>query len=106
MEEPAKSPFLSKAKLGMIVAIVTIVGSILVGGANFGELKATVAQHEIRLKAIEGQLAIITENTQTALPIQLDLKQHFTFQWKQYVLISTHERGKHLPCILIVNRIK
>jgi hypothetical protein len=64
MDEQARTPLLSKAKMGMIVAIVTIVGSILVGGANFGELKATVAQHEIRLKAIEGQLALITENTQ------------------------------------------
>ena len=51
--------------LGTLVAIVTIVGSILLGGVNFGSVKATVNQHELRLTEIGERITGIDDRTQS-----------------------------------------
>lgn len=76
--------------LGTLVAIVTVVGSILIGGVNFGDVKATVGQHEVRLGEIGERIERIDQRTQkmeiTTERIATDLS------WIKLTLMEIKER--------------
>lgn len=42
-----------KLSIGTLLALVTLIGSILIGGANFGEVRATVEEQDKRMMQIE-----------------------------------------------------
>lgn len=50
--------------LAPLVALITIVGSLILGGANYGDVTATVHQHEVRLSEIGEKINRIDERTQ------------------------------------------
>ena len=45
-----------KLSLGTIVALLTIIGSILIGGINFGEVRGNQRGQELRLEDIQGRI--------------------------------------------------
>jgi len=42
-----------KLSIGTLLALVTLIGSILIGGANFGEVRATVTEQKERMAGLE-----------------------------------------------------
>ena len=45
-----------RLSLGTIVALLTIIGSILIGGINFGEVRGNQRGQELRLEDIQGRI--------------------------------------------------
>lgn len=78
--------------LGPLVAVVTIIGSILLGGVNFGDVKATVHQHEVRLSEIGGKINGIDQRTQS---IEIMNERIATdLSWIKLALMDLRERQK------------
>ena len=48
-----------KLSIGTLLALVTLIGSILIGGANFGEVRATVEEQDKRMNQIEDRFTNI-----------------------------------------------
>lgn len=51
-----------KFTLGTILALVTLIGSILVAGTNFGEVRGSVLGHTHRINAVENRIKTIEEH--------------------------------------------
>ena len=45
-----------RISLGSIVALLAIIGSILIGGINFGEVRGNQRGQELRLEDIQGRI--------------------------------------------------
>ena len=52
-----------KFSMGALLALVTIIGSILIGGANFGEVRGRMTEHASRIDSIEKRIEGLEENT-------------------------------------------
>ena len=50
-----------KLSIGTLLALVTLIGSILIGGANFGEVRATVEEQKVRMSRLEEQFTGIDQ---------------------------------------------
>jgi hypothetical protein len=51
--------------LSGLVAVITIIATVLVGGMNIGNVEAVVNQHEFRLNEIDSRNRTLDERTQT-----------------------------------------
>ncbi len=50
-----------KLSIGTLLALVTLIGSILIGGANFGEVRATVEEQNKRMIMMEERFSGIEQ---------------------------------------------
>lgn len=51
-----------RISIGVIVAICTVVGSILIGGANFGEVRGSVDEQSRRIDSLDTRMITIEEH--------------------------------------------
>lgn len=50
-----------KLSIGTLLALITLIGSILIGGANFGEVRATVEEQKSRMSNLENRFTTIED---------------------------------------------
>ena len=78
-----------KISMGVIVAIVTMVGSILIGGANFGEVRGNVSEHTNRLNALDDRMktveGVVQEMNSRSIKMATDL------EWIRGALVERKE---------------
>lgn len=51
-----------KLSIGTLLAIVTLIGSILIGGANFGEVRGSVNEHGKRIDSVENRVKTVEDH--------------------------------------------
>ena len=63
-----------KFTLGAAVAVATLIGSILIGGINFGELRGNVADHKNRLDDLQERVRELEEEQKANVRVINDLE--------------------------------
>ena len=78
-----------RISIGVIVAICTIVGSILIGGANFGEVRGSVNEHSRRIDSLDTRMLSIEESIMEihARTIKMDTN----LEWIKNILTKKDE---------------
>ena len=83
-----------KLSIGTLLALVTLIGSILIGGANFGEVRGTVTSHTQRLCAVEDRIKTVEDHIIEMNKRSVEIATNL--EWIKITLANEKERIKAL----------